>query len=142
MAEKRAEMEQRLEAAGIWSPEMEHAACGVGLVAAIDGKPRREVVEKGSKPCRLSGIVVLLMLMARLVMAPAFILRSRLISSASILPVQVIISTLTAALPSVWHFCRERIRVRRNVAAVLLKKKSSRQGIAFMVGVRCRSMSI
>ena len=45
--EKRAEMEQRLEAAGIWSPEMEHAACGVGLVAAIDGKPRREVVEKG-----------------------------------------------------------------------------------------------
>ena len=45
--EKRAEMEHRLEAAGVWSPEMEHAACGVGLVAAIDGKPRREVVEKG-----------------------------------------------------------------------------------------------
>ena len=42
--EKRAEMEQRLEAAGIWSPEMEHAACGVGLVAAIDGNPRLEVV--------------------------------------------------------------------------------------------------
>ena len=33
--------------AGVYSPEMEHDACGVGLVAAIDGKPRREVVEKG-----------------------------------------------------------------------------------------------
>ncbi|TWB23953.1 glutamate synthase (NADPH) large subunit [Nitrospirillum bahiense] len=36
----------RLEAAHVWSPEMEHDACGVGFVAAIDGKPRRSVVEK------------------------------------------------------------------------------------------------
>ena len=40
-------MEQRLVEAGVYSPEMEHDACGVGLVAAIDGKPSREVVEKG-----------------------------------------------------------------------------------------------
>ncbi len=33
-----------LEAAHAYSPDQEHDACGVGLVAAIDGKPRREVV--------------------------------------------------------------------------------------------------
>jgi len=33
-----------LEDAHAYSPEQEHDACGVGLVAAIDGKPRREVV--------------------------------------------------------------------------------------------------
>ena len=45
--ERRRANEARLGAAGAWSPAMEHDACGVGLVAAIDGKPRREVVEKG-----------------------------------------------------------------------------------------------
>ena len=45
--ERRKEMEKRLTEAGVYSPEMEHDACGVGLVAAIDGKPSREVVEKG-----------------------------------------------------------------------------------------------
>ncbi len=37
----------RLEEAGVWSPADEHDACGVGFVAAIDGKPRRAVVEAG-----------------------------------------------------------------------------------------------
>ena len=32
---------------GLYDPLTEHDACGVGLVAAIDGKPRREVVEAG-----------------------------------------------------------------------------------------------
>jgi glutamate synthase (NADPH/NADH) large chain len=36
---------ETLEKAHSYSPEQEHDACGVGLVAAIDGKPRREVVE-------------------------------------------------------------------------------------------------
>jgi glutamate synthase (NADPH/NADH) large chain len=36
----------RLAAAHAWSPEQEHDACGVGLVAAIDGRPRREIVER------------------------------------------------------------------------------------------------
>ena len=36
-----------LEAAGLYDPADEHDACGVGLVAAIDGKPRRQVVEAG-----------------------------------------------------------------------------------------------
>ncbi|HEX3674125.1 MAG TPA: glutamate synthase large subunit [Rhizomicrobium sp.] len=34
----------KLEAGHAYSPEQEHDACGVGLIAAIDGKPRREVV--------------------------------------------------------------------------------------------------
>src|SRR5690606_20242510 len=39
-------VEQRahLEANGLYRPEHERDACGVGLVAAIDGKPRRDVV--------------------------------------------------------------------------------------------------
>ena len=34
----------KLEDAHAYSPDQEHDACGVGLVAAIDGRPRREVV--------------------------------------------------------------------------------------------------
>src|ERR1700756_4632921 len=33
-----------LEAAHAYAPDQEHDACGVGFVASIDGKPRREVV--------------------------------------------------------------------------------------------------
>jgi len=36
-----------LEAEGLYDPAQEHDACGVGLVAALDGKPRREVVVAG-----------------------------------------------------------------------------------------------
>ena len=32
---------------GLYDPADEHAACGIGFVAAIDGKPRRQVVEAG-----------------------------------------------------------------------------------------------
>ncbi|HEY5598059.1 MAG TPA: glutamate synthase large subunit [Kiloniellales bacterium] len=35
----------RLARDGLYDPAEEHESCGVGLVAAIDGKPRREVVE-------------------------------------------------------------------------------------------------
>ncbi len=37
----------RLQAEGLYDPAHEHDSCGVGLVAAIDGKPRRAVVEAG-----------------------------------------------------------------------------------------------
>src|SRR5512145_3325348 len=37
----------RLRRKGLYDPAEEHDACGVGLVAALDGKPRREVVELG-----------------------------------------------------------------------------------------------
>jgi len=32
---------------GLYSPADEHDACGVGMVAALDGRPRRDVVEAG-----------------------------------------------------------------------------------------------
>jgi glutamate synthase (NADPH/NADH) large chain len=37
----------RLARDGLYDPAEEHDACGVGLVASIDGQPRREVVEAG-----------------------------------------------------------------------------------------------
>ncbi|MBT3629107.1 MAG: glutamate synthase large subunit, partial [Rhodospirillaceae bacterium] len=38
---------ERLERDGLYRPEHEHDACGVGLIAALDGRPRRDVVEAG-----------------------------------------------------------------------------------------------
>lgn len=40
---------QQLMDAHAYDPAHEHSACGVGLVAALDGKPRREIVEMGIK---------------------------------------------------------------------------------------------
>ena len=42
---KRAHNEDQLTAAGVYGPDMEHDACGVGFVAARDGQPNRAVVE-------------------------------------------------------------------------------------------------
>ncbi len=36
-----------LAAAGLYDPAEEHDSCGVGFVATLDGKPRREVVQAG-----------------------------------------------------------------------------------------------
>jgi glutamate synthase (NADPH/NADH) large chain len=41
-----------LEENHVYSLEQEHSSCGVGLVAAIDGKPRRQVVEAGIEALR------------------------------------------------------------------------------------------
>ena len=38
---------KKLINAGVYNAADEHDACGVGFVASIDGKPRREVVENG-----------------------------------------------------------------------------------------------
>lgn len=43
--QRRAANEVKLTAAGVYGPEMEHDACGVGFVAARDGHPTRAVVE-------------------------------------------------------------------------------------------------
>ena len=40
---------QRLIDGHAYDPDQERDACGVGLVCAIDGKPRREVVELAIK---------------------------------------------------------------------------------------------
>ena len=37
----------KLTAAHAYDPALEHDACGVGMVVAVDGKPRRRVVEAG-----------------------------------------------------------------------------------------------
>ena len=37
----------RLSAGGLYDAADEHGSCGVGMVVAIDGKPRREVIEAG-----------------------------------------------------------------------------------------------
>ena len=37
-----------LRANHVYDDAYEHDACGVGLIAAIDGKPRRQVVEAGT----------------------------------------------------------------------------------------------
>ena len=42
----------RLAAEGLYDPADEHASCGVGLVASIDGTPRRDVVEAGINALR------------------------------------------------------------------------------------------
>ena len=42
---RRRSNEAKLAAAGVYAPEMEHDACGVGFVAARDGKPTRAVVD-------------------------------------------------------------------------------------------------
>jgi len=44
--ERRKANEAVLEAAGSYGAQFEHDACGVGAIAAVDGKPRREVVLK------------------------------------------------------------------------------------------------
>ena len=51
----------RLTEAGAYDPSSEHDACGVGLVAALDAEPRREIVDmaiaalKAFNDWRLSG---------------------------------------------------------------------------------------
>ncbi|NBQ84378.1 MAG: glutamate synthase large subunit, partial [Alphaproteobacteria bacterium] len=42
---RRAANEAKLTDAGVYGPQMEHDACGVGFVAARDGKPNRAVVD-------------------------------------------------------------------------------------------------
>src|SRR5699024_11033865 len=45
--ESYAERRDLLAREGMYLAEEEHASCGVGFIAAIDGQPRREVVEHG-----------------------------------------------------------------------------------------------
>ena len=72
----------RLEAEGLYHPEQEHASCGVGLVVAIDGKPRRQVVENGDQGAEArSGTAARSMPTARPATAPASTCRSRWPSS-------------------------------------------------------------
>ena len=44
---RRRSNEVKLMAAGVYAPEMEHDACGVGLVVSTEGKKSRKVVKAG-----------------------------------------------------------------------------------------------
>lgn len=43
---RRTQNEELLSTQGLYNPADEHDACGIGLVASLDGSPRRDVVEK------------------------------------------------------------------------------------------------
>ena len=59
--QRRAVNEAKLTDAGVYAPQMEHDACGVGFVAARDGKPNRAVVVQ-SRHCKQFGIAARSML--------------------------------------------------------------------------------
>ncbi|MEO0389151.1 MAG: hypothetical protein AAF281_16790, partial [Pseudomonadota bacterium] len=40
-------LREKLTREGLYDPAQEHSSCGVGLVVATDGAPRRQVVEAG-----------------------------------------------------------------------------------------------
>ena len=61
---KRKATEQKLQHAGVWSPDQEHDACGVGFVASVDGSDAGQWSMRLLKRCSLSGTVVRLMQMA------------------------------------------------------------------------------
>ena len=44
---RRSRNETALRGAGVYGPEFEHDACGVGLVTSIEGKKSRKIVEFG-----------------------------------------------------------------------------------------------
>ena len=52
----------------VYSKEMEHDACGVGLIASTEGKKSRKVVEYGINALKQFGTEELLMLMEKQVM--------------------------------------------------------------------------
>ena len=58
-----------------YKSEMEHDACGVGLIASTNGKKSRKVVEYGIEALKQFGIEELLMLMENLVMEQEYKLK-------------------------------------------------------------------
>ena len=78
-----------LEASGMYDPAEEHANCGVGLVGAIDGKPRREVVEAGIEALKAIWHRGALMPTVKPAMAQASTFRFRRISLRHILKLSI-----------------------------------------------------
>ena len=44
---RQAEFARALATRGLYCPDTEHESCGVGQIASLDGRARREVVERG-----------------------------------------------------------------------------------------------
>ena len=113
---------------GLYDPATEHDACGVGLVAAIDGKPRREVVVAGIEALK-----------ARLAPRrrrrrrqdrrrrrhprpdPAGLLQATMSSAPAT-------RSCRAGSPSAWCSCRAPISPRRSAAACIVETEILRFG--------------
>jgi hypothetical protein len=59
----------------VYSKEMEHDACGVGLIASTEGKKSRAIVEYGIEALKQFGIGELLMQMAKQEMELEYMLK-------------------------------------------------------------------
>ena len=138
--QRRAVNEAKLTDAGVYAPQMEHDACGVGFVAARDGKPTRAVVE--------SAIEALQAIWHR----GAVDADGMTGDGAGIhieIPRDFFIEHIARTghdddggrLPLAWCSCRVRILPHRNVVDALLSRKYWRLGIVSMAGVRYRSIS-
>jgi hypothetical protein len=135
--QRRAANEAKLTKAGVYGPQMEHDACGVGFVAAQDGKPNRAVVE--------SAIEALQAIWHRgAVDADGMTgdgagihieIHATFLSNISRAPAMMM---MVAGWRLAWCFCRVPIWARRNAAAVLSSRKFWLLGIASMAGGRCR----
>ena len=134
---RRARNEGRLGAAGVYSPDMEHDACGVGFVAARDGQPNRAVVE--------SAIEALQAIWHR----GAVDADGMTGDGAGIhieIPRDFFIEHIARTGHDVggwllaWCFCRAQIWPPKSAVVALLKKKFWRLGILFMAGGRYLSI--
>ena len=118
---------------------MEHDACGVGFVAARDGKPNRAVVE--------SAIEALQAIWHR-----GAVDADGMTGDGAGIHIEIPRDFFIEHIARTGHdddggrlgvgmvFCRAPILLRRNVVVVLLSRKYWRLGIASTGGVRCRSI--
>ena len=135
--QRRAANEAKLTKAGVYGPQMEHDACGVGFVAAQDGKPNRAVVE--------SAIEALQAIWHR-----GAVDADGMTGDGAGIHIEIPRDFFIEHIARTGHdddggrlavgmvFCRVPIWARRNAAAVLSSRKFWRLGIASMAGGRCR----
>ena len=135
-----AEERERIAREGMYRPDFEGDACGVGLVAATDGKPSRRVVA--------AAIDALKAVWHR----GAVDADGKTGDGAGIhveLPLKFFDDAIAApatgrgrpARASAWSSCRAPISARRSAAAPSSRPRSSTSATPSMAGARCRSTS-
>ncbi len=132
------DMQDRLQAGGVWSPEQEHDACGVGMIAAIDGTASRQVVDKAIEALQAiwhRGAVDADGKTGDGAGIHLEIPRDFFLPNILNIPVMWL---MMAALALAWYFCRVQIWRHRKPAAVSLKMKFLPPVLEFMAGDRCR----
>ena len=135
--QRRAANEAKLTKAGVYGPQMEHDACGVGFVAAQDGKPNRAVVE--------SAIEALQAIWHR-----GAVDADGMTGDGAGIHIGIPRDFFIEHIARTGHdddggrlavgmvFCRVPIWARRNAVVVLSSRKFWLLGIASMAGDRCR----